>query len=73
VYVGTDVGGNSTWLQQGPGYHLENYLRGYHDAWEKGYHLLSPQRGSHTTYEYAGSGLYHTPPPTQQYAATGQT
>lgn len=75
VYVGTDVGGNSTWLQQGPGYHLENYLRGFHDSWERGYHLDNPVRGSHTDYQYAGSGLtyQYASGLSYQYAATGQT
>ena len=67
VYVGTDVNGSSTWLAQGPGYHLEDYLRGYHDSWQRGYHLLNVQRGSHTEYTYATSGL------TYQYAASGLT
>lgn len=75
VYVGTNVGGNSTWLQQGPGYHLENYLRGYHDSWERGYHLETPVRGSHSTYQYAASGLtyQYASGLSYQYAANGQT
>lgn len=74
VYVGTDVGGSSTWLEQGPGYHLVDYLRGYHDTWEKGYHIENAQRGFHTTYEYAGTGLtyQYANGLSYQYAATGQ-
>ena len=76
VFVGTDINGSSTWLDQGPGYHLENFLRGYHEIYEQGHHLVNPQRGSHTTYEYAASGLtyqYAGSGLTYQYAASGQT
>ncbi|MDO8392198.1 MAG: vWA domain-containing protein [Actinomycetota bacterium] len=75
VYVGVNVTESSTWLTQGPGYHFENYLRGYHEAWERGFHLLNPQRGSHTIYEYANSGLtyQYANGLTYQYAASGQT
>ncbi|MEI7546605.1 MAG: vWA domain-containing protein, partial [Actinomycetota bacterium] len=67
VFVGTDVTGSSTWQSQGPGYHLANLLRGYHDTWEQGYHLANVQRGYHTDYKYSGTGL------TYQYAASGLT
>lgn len=75
VYVGTNIGGSSTWLELGPGYHLVNFLRGYHEAWDRGFHVLNPQRGSHATVEYAGSGLtyQYASDLTYQYAASGQT
>jgi len=55
VYVGSDTTGQSLWVQQGAGYHLENFIRGYHldyqrgsrlGNWERGYNLTY-QRGSH--------------------------
>ncbi len=67
VFVGTDIGGSSTWTEQGAGYHLTNFLHGYHETWEQGYHVTNPQRGSHTLYEYASSGV------TYQYAQSGLT
>ena len=67
VYVGTDVGGSSTWLDLGPGYHLEDFQRGYHYTYQQGSHLEGFQRGYHLTYRYAGTGLNY------QYAASGLT
>ena len=57
VYVGSDVNGTSLWVQQGAGYHLENFVRGYHLAWERGSHLANWERGYKLTYQRAGSGL----------------
>lgn len=76
VYVGSDTAASSTWYTQGAGYHYENFIRGYHNTWDRGHHLENFQRGYHTgweaattgmTYQYAGSGL------TYQYAGTGLT
>ena len=67
VYVGSDVNGSSSWVTQGAGYHLENFLRGYYQTFDRGYHFDNPQRGYKPTWQYAGSGL------TYQYAASGLT
>lgn len=67
VYVGTDVGGSSTWLELGPGYHLVDFLRGYHSIPQRGYNITNPVRGYNITYQRAGSGL------TYEYATTGIT
>jgi hypothetical protein len=53
VYVGTDINGSSTWLTQGAGYHLENFIRGYHQSWDRGYHLTNFQQGYHETWDRA--------------------
>jgi prepilin-type N-terminal cleavage/methylation domain-containing protein len=76
VYVGTDVNGTSTWREQGAGYHLENYVRGYHNTWDRGYHVDNPQRGYRPTWEYATTGLTYQRSGsglTYQYAASGLT
>ena len=57
VYVGTDVNGQSTWIEQGQGYHLANFERGYHFTWEQGFHLADFERGYRYTYQRANSGL----------------
>ncbi len=57
VFVGSDTSGTSTWSSQGAGYHLENFLRGYHLVYERGYHNTNYQRGYHTAYQYSGNGL----------------
>lgn len=67
VFVGSDVSASSTWRQQGAGYHLVNFTRGYHNTWDRGYHWDNPQRGYHTGWEYATTGM------TYQYASTGIT
>ena len=68
VYVGSDTSGQSLWVQQGAGYHLENFIRGYHfdyqrgshlENWEKGYHLDYQVSGTGLTYEAAGSGMVY--------------
>lgn len=67
VYVGTDVNGTSTWRDQGAGYHLASFLRGYHYDYQRGYHLTGWQRGYHYGYQYAATGM------TYQYAGSGIT
>lgn len=57
VYVGSDVNGQSLWVQQGAGYHLENFLRGFHYDYQRGSHLENWERGYSLGYEVAGSGL----------------
>ena len=57
VFVGTDTTGTSNWLTHGAGYHLANFLRGFHMSYERGYHASNFQRGYHLGYQYAGSGL----------------
>jgi hypothetical protein len=57
VLVGADATGSSTWLTQGAGYHLENYLKGYHLLYERGLHLTNYVKGYHLTYERAGNGI----------------
>ncbi|MCE9621900.1 MAG: VWA domain-containing protein [Actinomycetia bacterium] len=75
VYVGADTSGQSLWVQQGAGYHLEDYVRGYHydyqrgshlGNWERGYHL-DYQRGSHLESWQRGYNL------TYEVAGTGLT
>ena len=76
VYVGTDVNGQSTWREQGAGYHLDDFLRGYHQTWDIGFHLDNPQRGYRPTWEYAASGITYQRAGnglTYQYAASGLT
>ncbi|MEQ1698554.1 MAG: VWA domain-containing protein [Ilumatobacteraceae bacterium] len=51
VYVGSDVNASSTWRQQGAGYHLVDFTRGYHNTWDRGYHLENPERGYHPTWD----------------------
>ena len=57
VYVGVDVEGTSQQTTQGAGYHLTDFIRGYHQDYDRGYHLVSHQRGYYQTYQRAGSGL----------------
>ncbi len=74
VYVGTDVNGQSLWREQGAGYHLTNFVRGYHYDYERGYHLTNFERGSHQEYQYATSGMTYQRAQsglTYQYATTG--
>ncbi|MDP2292662.1 MAG: prepilin-type N-terminal cleavage/methylation domain-containing protein [Actinomycetota bacterium] len=76
VYVGTDVNGTSTWREQGAGYHLADFQRGYHQTWDIGFHVDNPQRGYRPTWEYAASGLTYqraNSGVTYQYAASGLT
>ncbi len=51
VYVGADVNGTSMWVTQGAGYHLENFVRGYHNIYERGSHLANWEHGYHLTWE----------------------
>ena len=51
VFVGADVNGTSLWVQQGAGYHLENFIRGYHLIYERGSHLANWERGYHNIWE----------------------
>ncbi|MEQ1874537.1 MAG: vWA domain-containing protein [Ilumatobacteraceae bacterium] len=67
VYVGADTSGQSLWVQQGAGYHLENFIKGYHLDYQRGSHLEGWQRGYNLTYEAAGSGLAY------QVAGSGMT
>jgi hypothetical protein len=57
VFVGADTTATSTWTIQGAGYHLTNFLRGYHALYEQGYHLVNPVRGYHLDYQYATTGI----------------
>ena len=57
VYVGSDTSGQSLWVQQGAGYHLENFVRAYHLDYQRGSRLIDWERGFNLTYEAAGSGL----------------
>jgi prepilin-type N-terminal cleavage/methylation domain-containing protein len=57
VFVGADTALSSTWITQGAGYHLENFLQGFHYTYEKAYHYENFQRGYHMLYEYAKSGI----------------
>lgn len=51
VYVGSDVNGQSLWVQQGAGYHLENFIRGFHHDYQRGSHLENWERGYYVTYQ----------------------
>ncbi|MGB8860650.1 MAG: VWA domain-containing protein [Ilumatobacteraceae bacterium] len=51
VFVGADTTGTSLWRQQGAGYHYENFIRGYHQSWDRGYHLENFLRGYHQTWD----------------------
>lgn len=76
VYVGSDVNGSSLWREQGAGYHLADFQRGYHQTWDIGFHVDNPQRGYRPTWEYAASGITYQRAGsglTYQYAATGLT
>ena len=57
VYVGADTTGQSLWVQQGAGYHFENFVRGYHIDYQRGSHLASWERGYYLTYERSSNGL----------------
>jgi hypothetical protein len=57
VYVGTDTTGQSLWVAQGAGYHLEQFIRGYHVDYERGSHTDGWERGYRLTYQRAGNGL----------------
>ncbi len=41
VYVGVDVDGTSQQMTQGAGYHLTDFIRGYHQDYDRGYHLTN--------------------------------
>ena len=49
VYVGSNVNSSSTWRQQGAGYHLVDFSRGYHNTWDRGHHLENFLRGYRMT------------------------
>lgn len=51
VYVGADTSGQSLWVQQGAGYHLENFIKGYHLDYQRGSHLANWERGFNMTYQ----------------------
>ena len=51
VYIGNDTTGTSNWLTQGAGYHLENFIRGFHQTWDRGHHLENFQRGYRNTWD----------------------
>ena len=57
VFVGADTALTSQWLTQGAGYHLTNFLRGYHTDYQ--------YASSGLTYQYASTGV------SWQYATTG--
>ena len=57
VYVGVDVGGSSQQTLQGAGYHLADFVRGYHQEFGRGFHTTNPERGYNLTYERANTGL----------------
>ena len=57
VYVGSGTGGTSSWVQRGAGYHLENFVRGYHLDYQQGSNLTNWERGYRLTYQRAGNGL----------------
>ena len=57
VFVGTDTTGTSTWVTAGAGYHLTNFLQGFHNLYERGYNLSNPVRGYHGDYQYATTGV----------------
>ena len=59
VFVGSDTAGTSSWLTPGPGYHLIDFKRGYHNLYEQGFHYTNWQRGYHLNYELAGTGLIY--------------
>lgn len=65
VYVGTDVNGSSTWLTQGAGYHFENFVRGYHQSWDRGFNYTNLQRGYHLEYQRATDNVTY-----QRYASS---
>jgi hypothetical protein len=74
VFVGTDITGTSSWRQQGAGYHLTNFLHGYHNVYDQGFNVTGPVRGYHNDYQYAASGVtyqYATNGMQYQYASTG--
>lgn len=51
VYVGSDTSGQSLWVQQGAGYHLENFVRAYHLDYQRGSRLINWERGFNMTYQ----------------------
>ena len=57
VFVGTDVNGTNTWRELGPGYHWENFIRGYNFTWSRGYRLTTWERGSRDVYERSSNGM----------------
>jgi hypothetical protein len=59
VFVGSDTSLSSTWITQGAGYHLENFLQGFHYLYERAYHNTNFQRGYHMVYTYAKTGILY--------------
>ncbi|CAN5518250.1 hypothetical protein BH10ACT2_BH10ACT2_21940 [soil metagenome] len=57
VYVGNDVNGQSLWVQQGAGYHLENFVRAYHLEYQRGSHAANWERGYSLNYQRSNNGM----------------
>ena len=65
VFVGADTTASSSWTDVHAGYHLESWLKWYHDVWEKGYHddyqrasNLVFEQGFHYDYQRANNVVY---------------
>ena len=65
VFVGSDTTLSSNWTDVNAGYHLIDWLKWYHDVWEKGYHddyqranNLVFQQGYHLDYQRANNVIY---------------
>ncbi len=57
VYVGSDVNGQSLWVQQGAGYHMENFVRAYHLDYQRGSHFANWERGYNVYYQRSNNGI----------------
>ncbi|HEY0520198.1 MAG TPA: vWA domain-containing protein [Ilumatobacteraceae bacterium] len=65
VFVGSDTTASSSWVDVNAGYHLKDWLKWYHDVWEKGYHddyqranNVVYEQGYHLDYQRANNVVY---------------
>ncbi len=71
MFVGTDTSGTSTWITQGAGYHLTNFLRGYHSDYQYATTGINYQYNASNTYQYNASNTYqYNASNTYQYNAS---